>query len=130
MSLRPLSLIPSVAPTLALTLALIAGAPTGAIAVDSSTYFMGHSVYGYSGYSPGGTLDINAQPMQAEVRLDGVLLGVANDLQAWPVDARAGDHTLTFTAPGYEPAVVITQVVRDWTTRVRLSLIPARSQPR
>jgi PEGA domain-containing protein len=97
---------------------------TGASAAD--TYFMDQSVYGYSGYSPGGSLYINALPSDAEVRLDGVLIGQANDLQARPVEAHAGVHTLTFQAEGYEPASVLVRVVRDWTTRVRLTLIPSR----
>ena len=58
--------------------------------------YLGHSEYGYAGYSPGGSLYINALPSNAEVRLDGVLVGVANDLQATPVEARPGVHRLTF----------------------------------
>jgi len=42
------------------------------------------------------------------------------------VDTRPGMHTLAFEAPGYEPTIVYVRVVRDWTTRVRLTLIPAR----
>jgi len=129
MSRHLLLLIRSAALTLVLALAL-AGASSSARAADATNYFMGHSVFGYSGYSPGGTIDINARPIEAEVRLDGVLLGVANDLQAVPVDAHTGTHTLTVSAPGYESAVVVTYVVQDWTTRVRLSLIPARARPR
>lgn len=53
-------------------------------------------------------------------------IGHANDLQARPVEAHAGVHTLTFEAPGYEPTSVLVRVIRDWTTRVRLTLIPAR----
>jgi len=98
--------------------------PSGASAADS--YFMGQSVYGYAGYGPGGSLYINALPSDAEVRLDGALIGQANDLQARPVEAHAGVHTLTFEAPGYEPTSVLVRVVRDWTTRVRLTLIPSR----
>jgi PEGA domain len=104
-------------------LALLIGAAPAAAADE---YFMGHSVYGYSGYSPGGGLYINAFPINAEVRLDGALIGVANDLEASVVDTRAGMHQLSFTAPGYEPVAVLVQVVRDWTTRVRLNMIPAR----
>jgi hypothetical protein len=104
-------------------LAVLGGA---APATAADTYFMGHSVRGYSGYGPGGALYINAFPVNAEVRLDGVAIGVANDLEAAVVDARPGLHRLSFTAPGYEPATVLVQVVRDWTTRVRLTLIPAR----
>jgi hypothetical protein len=108
---------------------VVAAAPVGLLPSGTSaadTYFMGHSVYGYSGYSPGGSLYVNALPSDAEVRLDGVLIGQANDLQARPVEARAGVHTLTFQAAGYEPTSVLVRVVRDWTTRVRLTLIPSR----
>jgi hypothetical protein len=51
---------------------------------------------------------------------------VANDLQASLVDTRAGVHAIGFSAPGYEPTIVYVNVVRDWVTRVRLTLIPAR----
>jgi hypothetical protein len=102
----------------------LAAAPAVALAADN--YFMGHSVYGYSGYSPGGSLYINALPIDAEVRLDGVPIGFANDLEARPVTARPGIHTLSFEAPGYEATAVLVRVVRDWTTRVRLNMVPAR----
>jgi len=109
---------------LALLIAVVvAGLAPGASAADM---YSSHSEYGYAGFSPGGALYINALPSNAEVRLDGVMVGVANDLQATPVDARPGMHTLTFQAPGYQPTVVYVRVVRDWTTRVRLTLIPAR----
>jgi len=109
-----------------LSLVLLAAAvpASGALAADS--YFMGHSVYGYSGYSQGGSLYINALPIDAQVQLDGVPIGFANDLEARPVETRPGIHTLTFEAPGYEPSSVLVRVVRDWTTRVRLNLVPAR----
>ena len=103
---------------------LVAGAASGAPAADNT--YMGHSVYGYSGYSLGGTLYINAFPHFAEVSLDGKPIGLANDLQASLVDARVGVHALTVTAPGYQPATVLVRVVRDWATRVRLELLPAR----
>lgn len=105
-------------------LIFLAGGASGAAAADN--YFMGHAVYGYSGYSLGGSLYINAFPHFAEVSLDGKPIGVANDLQASLVDARVGLHSLTVTAPGYQPATVVVRVVRDWATRVRLTLVPAR----
>jgi PEGA domain len=114
MSLRVLAIV---------TMALVLGVAGGASAADT---FMGHAVYGYSGYSLGGSLYINAFPHFAEVTLDGRPIGVANDLQASLVDARVGVHQLTVTAPGYQPTTVLVRVVRDWTTRVRLQLIPAR----
>ena len=42
------------------------------------------------------------------------------DQLSWP------PCTVTVTAPGYQPATVLVRVVRDWTTRVRLMLIPVR----
>jgi len=111
-------------PLALLAAGLIGGAPAGAGAAGNG--FMGPSVYGYSGYSPGGALYINALPMDAEVRLDGALVGVANDLQAGLIDTKPGVHRLSFSAPGYEPTTVLVRVVRDWTTRVRLTLIPVR----
>ena len=102
------------------------GALTPAAAPAADSDFMGHSVYGFSGYSLGGALYINAFPHFAEVHLDGRPIGVANDLQASLVDTRVGVHTLSVTAPGYETTTVLVRVTRDWTTRVRLHLIPAR----
>jgi expansin (peptidoglycan-binding protein) len=113
MSLRVFLLVPL----------LVVGA-VSAVAADNT--YMGHAVYGYSGYSLGGALYINAFPHFAEVSLNGKPLGLANDLQASLVDARVGVHAVTVTAPGYQPATVLVRVVRDWATRVRLTLIPAR----
>jgi len=104
---------------------LVAGTTSGSAAAADTTY-MGHSVYGYSGYSLGGAIYINVFPYFAEVSLDGKPIGVANDLQASLVDTRVGVHALTVTAPGYQPATVFVRVVRDWATRVRLELLPAR----
>jgi hypothetical protein len=115
MSLRVLALL--------ITLLLAAAASGCATAGRPVT---GRSVHGYSGYSQGGALYINAFPYLAQVSLDGKPLGVANDLQAALVDARPGVHRLTVTAPGYEPATVAVWVALDWTTRVRLMLVPVR----
>jgi hypothetical protein len=109
---------------------LVAGAVSAVPAADST--YMGQPAFGYfgysgiSGYSRGGALYINAFPSFAEVSLNGKPIGVANDLQAALVDARVGLHALTVTAPGYQPATVLVRVVRDWATRVRLELLPAR----
>jgi hypothetical protein len=102
---------------------LAAGAVSGC-ATAPNTSMGGHPVHGYSGYSSGGALYVNAFPYFAEVSLDGRPIGVANDLQASLVDARVGVHALTVSAPGYRPTTVLVRVVRDWATRVRLQLIP------
>ncbi len=100
---------------------LVAGV-VHAAAADSTPF--GYA--GGSGYSSGGALYINAFPHFAEVSLDGKPIGVANDLQAALVQARVGTHELTVTAPGYVPTTVLVRVVRQWATRVRLDLVPAR----
>jgi hypothetical protein len=61
-----------------LVVAAVAGLAPAAYAGDM---YSSHSEYGYAGFSPGGALYINALPSNAEVGLDGVLVGVANDLQ-------------------------------------------------
>lgn len=75
-----------------LSVALLAASAAGLVPAVSAAdmSYLGQSEYGYAGYSPGGSLYINALPSNAEVRLDGVLVGVANDLQATPVEARPG----------------------------------------
>ena len=103
---------------------LLAGTAAAAPAADRT--YLGAAVPGYSGYSPGGAIYLSALPLFAEVSLDGTPIGRAHDLQAALVEARVGFHLLTVTAPGYEPVTVEVWVVRDWTTRVRLTLIPAR----
>lgn len=111
---------------------LVAGGASSGCATTGGSYMGyprngGYGGYGgYSGYSLGGAIYLNAFPYFADVSLDGKPIGIANDLQASLVDTRTGVHALTVTAPGYEPTTVLVRVVRDWTTRVRLTLIPAR----
>jgi hypothetical protein len=116
--------VPALLLLISLLLTGTAVGPADAYMGYSYSGFSGYS--GYSGYSLGGALYINAFPHFAEVRLNGRPIGVANDLQASLVDAHVGVHELIVTAPGYEPTIVLVRVVRDWTTRVRLQLIPAR----
>ena len=124
---------------LLIAMLLVAGGTSGGCATGGSNMdypsrggYGGYSGYGlfgyggYSGYSLGGAIYVNAFPYFADVSLNGKPIGIANDLQASLVDTRTGVHELTVTAPGYEPTTVLVRVVRDWTTRVRLTLIPAR----
>ena len=62
---------------LLISILLVAGAVSGASAADG--LYMGHPVYGYSGYSQGGGLYLNVFPYFAGVSLDGRPIGVAND---------------------------------------------------
>ena len=59
---------------LLISILLVAGAVSGASAADG--LYMGHPVYGYSGYSQGGGLYLNVFPYFAGVSLDGRPIGV------------------------------------------------------
>jgi len=74
------------------------------------------------------SLTINALPLQAQVRLDGVPIGTAHDLLSRPVPVLRGQHVLEVAAPGYLPATVTVSSTVDWATRVWLELVPDRSR--
>ena len=74
------------------------------------------------------TLTVDALPLEAEVRLDGVPIGSAHDLISRPVVVVPGQHVVTVAAPGYLPATVTVRGSEDWTTRVWLKLVPERGQ--
>jgi len=74
------------------------------------------------------TLTVEALPLEAEVRLDGVPIGSAHDLVSRPVVVVPGRHVVTVAAPGYLPATVTVHGAEDWTTRVWLKLVPNRGQ--
>lgn len=73
-----------------------------------------------------GSLIVEARPLQADVLLDGVPVGTANDLTARPLYVRAGSHVLQFSAPGYIPKALQVRVRAAWGTRVWIDLVPDR----
>ena len=72
------------------------------------------------------TLTIDVVPLNAEVRLDGVSIGTAQQLISQAVAVTPGKHVVEIGAPGFFPATVIVAATVDWATRVWLQLIPER----
>ena len=72
------------------------------------------------------TMTVDAIPLHAEVRLDGVPIGTAHDLVARSVNVLPGEHVLDVAAPGYIPARVAVSSTVDWATRIWLQLVPDR----
>jgi PEGA domain len=72
------------------------------------------------------TLTIDVVPLNAEVRLDGVPIGTAQQLISQAVAVTPGKHVVEIGAPGFFPATVIVAATVDWATRVWLQLIPER----
>ena len=60
------------------------------------------------------------------MRLDGVLLGSANDLVARTVAMVPGDHIVQVSAPGYLPTIVNAPSIPNWASHINLELVPAR----
>ncbi|HEV8437738.1 MAG TPA: PEGA domain-containing protein [Methylomirabilota bacterium] len=81
-----------------------------------------------SSYVPGesSTITVDALPLQAEVRLDGVLVGTAHDLIARPLPVVPGAHVVQVSALGYRPSLVNVLGDQNWATRVQLQLVPDR----
>ncbi len=82
-------------------------------------------VYG-SEQGTAGSLIVEARPLQADVLLDGVPVGTANDLTARPLYVRPGSHVLQFSAAGYIPKALQVRVRAAWGTRVWIDLVPDR----
>ncbi len=82
-------------------------------------------VYG-SEQGTAGSLIVEARPLQADVLLDGVPVGTANDLTARPLYVRPGSHVLQFSAPGYIAKALQVKVRAAWGTRVWIDLVPDR----
>jgi CRISPR/Cas system-associated exonuclease Cas4 (RecB family) len=72
------------------------------------------------------TITVDAVPLHAEVRLDGVPIGRAEDLVARAIAVTPGHHVVTFDAPGYITATVRLSATLDWATRIWLQLVPER----
>ncbi|HXJ79428.1 MAG TPA: hypothetical protein VMS64_12210 [Candidatus Methylomirabilis sp.] len=77
-------------------------------------------------YGDSATLTVSVLPLQAEVRLDGVLLGSAHELLARALPMLPGDHVVEAWAAGYLPSVVYVPGTPNWASHVRLDLVPDR----
>jgi hypothetical protein len=61
-------------------------------------------------------VEFDVSPGDAQVYLDGRLLGVVDDLGEYEITT-PGRHFLRFTAPGHRPAVVEVEITQDVRTR-------------
>jgi hypothetical protein len=77
---------------------------------------------------PGGssTLTVDALPLEAEVRLDGVPLGTARDLISRSLPMLPGDHVVQVSAAGYLSTVLSVPGIANWASRVDVQLVPDR----
>lgn len=83
-----------------------------ALSLLGSLPLLGSSATHPFGYAPDrGALDLNVQPDQAEIFIDGELVGVADQYDGFPryLWLPAGDRRLVIHLPGYRP------VVREYT---------------
>ena len=71
-------------------------------------------------------LTVDALPLQAEVRLDGVPLGTAHDLIARVLPVVPGDHVVQISAEGHLTSLVQVPGISNWATRVQVQLVPDR----
>jgi hypothetical protein len=69
------------------------------------------------------TLDV--LPLEAEVRLDGVLLGTARELTAQVVPVVPGNHVVQVSAAGHLSSGVRFSTPRDGVNHVQVQLVPA-----
>jgi hypothetical protein len=85
---------------------------------------------GAEGYIPGGEsmVTVDALPLQAEVRLDGVIVGTAYDLLNRPLAVLPGDHLVQVSARGYLTTAVAVPSIPNWASRVQVVLIPDRGR--
>jgi hypothetical protein len=72
------------------------------------------------------TLTVDALPLHAEVRLDGVRLGTAHDLAGRAVSVLPGDHVVQISAAGHLTNLVQVVGASNWATRVQVYLVPDR----
>jgi hypothetical protein len=68
-------------------------------------------------------LTIEVLPLEAEVRLDGVLLGTARELMAQVVTIAPGRHVVQVSAPGHRASDMAFQSTRNWINHLQVQLV-------
>ena len=71
-------------------------------------------------------MTVDASPLQAEVRLDGVIIGTAHDLINRPLAVVPGQHLVQVSAAGYLTTLVPVPSIPQWASRVQVVLVPDR----
>lgn len=107
---------------LALALAVLGSAAVLVEAASAQWTLSG----GYVVPTNSSTITVDVLPHEAEVRLDGVLLGTAHDLISKSIFVVPGNHRLEFSAPGYLSTTMRVTGIVDWTSRVQIVLVPDR----
>lgn len=80
---------------------------------------------GYEFSSVGSALIVDAYPLEAQVFLDGRLLGTGRDLMAHVLAVSPGAHSIEITAPSFQPYTRrFTAGGTGFATRLRVSLVP------
>ena len=75
-----------------------------------------------------GTLSINVLPREADIRLDGVPIGTAQEVLARAVAVVPGQRVLEISAPGFIASRMRVLAEPDWATSVWLQLVPDRGK--
>ena len=74
------------------------------------------------------TITVDAFPLSAEVWLDGVPIGTAQDLLSRAIPVTPGRHVVHVEAPGYVSTIVNVAATPNWASRVFVQLIPDRNK--
>jgi hypothetical protein len=70
-------------------------------------------------------LIVDALPLEAEVRLDGVVIGTARGLTAQAMPILPGNHVLQVWAPDYYLGGVSFYSTPNWVSHVQVQLVPS-----
>ena len=84
--------------------------------------FGGSCCFGSTHFDDASFLIVDATPAEAQVFLDGRLLGSAADLLARALPLAPGRHTAQVIAPGYTPYVARFAADPGFSTRLRVAL--------
>src|SRR5262249_59654537 len=84
--------------------------------------FGGFRGFGSASFDGQSFLIVDATPAEAQVFLDGRLLGSAADLLARALPLARGVHTAQVIAPGFTPNVVRFAADPGYSTRLRIAL--------
>ena len=97
----------------------------GAIAVGAGALMFGAGAAGYSGEAwrdDPAILVVDASPPDAQVYLDGQLLGAAGELIARGLSVSFGPHVVHVVAPGFRPWAERFVADGSFPTRIRATL--------
>ena len=84
---------------------------------------------GYGRYQPEGSMRIQVTPREAEVYVDGYLVGTVDDFDGFSQRLRvpAGDHLIEIHLDGYQPISKAVFLQPDQTYRIRHAMQPLAS---